>query len=421
MKLFYSIWIGFCLFTTNVSAQSLLNRTVSIDIKSQPLKDVLTILSNEGDFNFSYNSKAINKDSIISLNLKNVTVLQALRKIFNASYEFKETGSYVIIRRKAVATSNLIATKSAKSEYFYITGKVVDDETGERLADATIYEKVNLISTLTDHDGTFVLKLKNKYHTAFISISKDGFEDTTVEVKSNFDQRMSIALTKVEPPYIAYGPQLHDDYYKSGSSPVVSSNVAIASEFSVERKWISSLLLSSKQRVRSMNLKRFYTTRAYQFSVVPGLSTHGKLNPQVTNGISINMFGGYSGGTSMFEIGTLFNIDKRNVQFGQVAGLFNLVGGSVRGFQISCLYNEVADSMNGVQINGLVNIAKHVKGLQIASLFNKAKRLTGLQIGFINVTEGREGTSIGFINLSKGRRAKYRVGFILRLPGKSEM
>lgn len=415
MKLRIYIWSCLLVFTLNVSAQSHLSKVISIDAKSQPIKDVLTIISNEGEFNFSYNSKSVNKDSLVSVSVKNGTVLQVLRKLFNSGYEFKETGSYIIIRRKALTTSNVVAAKPANADFYTITGVVVDEETGERLADATVYEKVNLISTLTDPDGKFLLKLKNKYKTASISISKDGFEDTTVEVKTNFDQKMTIALTRTEPPYIAFGPQLSEDYIQNLSG-VKKQDVELGADFEVERKWISNLFISSKQKVRSMNLKRFYTTRAYQFSVVPGVSTHGRMNPQVTNGVSINLLGGYSGGTSVFEVGTLFNIDKQDVKYGQVAGLFNLVGGDLNGVQVACVYNEVEDSVKGTQVSGLVNKAKHVQGMQIATIYNKAQTISGIQIGLINVTEDRKGTSIGLLNLSKGRKSKYRIGFILRLP-----
>ena len=397
-------------------AQSHLSKLISIEVKSQPIKDVLTIISNEADFNFSYNSKSVNKDSLVSLSIKNASVNQALRKIFNSNYEFKETGAYVIIRRRVISTSNVVAAKPAHAEYYYITGVVQDEETGERLADATVYEKVNLISTLTDHNGKFSMRLKNKYKTASLSFSKDGYSDTTLDIKSNFDQNMSIALSKLDPPYVAFGPPRPDDFIENTRQAPKQDIIQGESEFSVEHKWISRLLISSKQRIRSMNLKRFYTTRSYQFSIVPGLSSHGRMNPQVTNGVSINLLGGYSGGTNVFEVGTLFNIDKKHVKYGQVAGLFNLVGGNLNGIQVASIYNEVADTVHGTQVSGLVNKASEVKGIQVASLYNKAKSISGLQIGLINVTEGLQGTSIGLINISKGKRSKYKVGFILRLP-----
>jgi len=408
--------ILFSCLTNMVWSQSHLSKKINIKLQKQPIKDALTIISNDGDFNFSYNAKAVNKDSLISIDVKNKTVLEALRLMFDASYDFKESGSYVIIRRKAISTSNIIAKAPVQTDHFFITGYVIDEESGDKLQDATIYEKNNLISTMTDEKGAFSLKLKNKYNTASISISKSDYYDTTVIVKSNFNQKLTIAISKKEPAFVAL-PQPDDTSFDTEQ---FVKNTTENQFLKIEKRWFTNFFISSKQKIRSLNLKRFYTTRAYQFSLVPGLSTHGRMNPQVINGISINLLGGYSGGTSKFEVGGLFNIDKNDVKHCQIAGLFNLVGGKMKGVQIASLYNETNDSVKGIQLSGLVNVAKdEVEGFQIATLYNKAKRINGLQIGFINVTEGTEGTSIGFVNISKGKRHKHRVSFIARLPRKS--
>lgn len=405
------VFISFCSYS-----QGHLSKIISLDIKSQPIKEVLTIISNEGEFNFSYNSKAVNRDSLISFSIQKGTVLQALRKIFDASYEFKETGAYVIIRRKSIATSSVVLSKPTTSEHYFISGTLIDEETGERLADATVYEKINLISTLTDQEGKFSLKLKNKYKSASLSFSKDGYIDTTVNIQSNVNQKMTIALVKNIPTYIHVGPEFSSEYLLDNDNIIHQPVEEYGSKFSVEWKWISNLLMSSKQRIRSLNLKRFYTTRAYQISLIPGVGTHGKMTPQVTSDFSINILGGYSGGTRKLEVGTLFNIDKLDVKYVQLAGLFNIVGKNVHGLQASSLYNEVGDTMKGVQVGGLLNKATHLDGVQIATLYNKVKTISGVQIGLINVTESRQGTSIGLLNFSKGRRSKYRIGFLVRLP-----
>lgn len=110
--------------------------------------------------------------------------------------------------------------------------------------------------------------------------------------------------------------------------------------------------------MQSINLKKFFTVRPIQGSIIPGLSTNGKLNSQVINNFSFNLFGGYSGGVDGFEIGGLFNIDKKNVQYTQIAGLFNNVGGSMRGAQLAGLSNTVLDSARGAQLAGINNFSK---------------------------------------------------------------
>lgn len=393
-------------------SQSLLSSTISIRVKNQALHEVLTIISNESNVNFSYNSKTINRDSLISLNAINRPLSEVLRMIFNASYEFKESGNYIIIRKKPIGTSTIVSKQATNNDYYVIEGDIVDDETGEKIADASIYEKQHLLSTMTDERGHFLLKLKSKYPAAYISVSKVNYKDTSFQMQSKLNHMVSIALTRKE----------SEPYFTENKSPkyftepleedVVNQDVNI-----VEKKWIGRVLLSSKQQIQSLNLKRFYTTKAYQISVWPGVGTHGKLNAQVNNQTSINLIGGYSGGVDAFEIGLLFNIVKRNVQIVQVAGLFNVVGGNVHGVEIASLFNQVEGNVDGVQVAGLANIVKkEMKGIQISTLYNQAKSIKGLQIGLINKTDTQEGTSIGLINISKNSKGKKRVGFVIRFP-----
>ena len=164
--------------------------------------------------------------------------------------------------------------------------------------------------------------------------------------------------------------------------------------------------------------------------------------------VSINVLGGYTGGTDAFEIGGLFNINKRNTKYFQAAGLFNMVGGNLYGFQaaglhnhvlgnvhafqaagisnydngnmqgmhVAGIYNHVRDTASGVQVAGIANfngkkiegvqiagignVARHdMSGVQIASIFNYARKVNGLQIGLINVADSSNGFSIGLINI----------------------
>ncbi len=415
MKLRIAIIIFVILFGQLAHAQSLLSNTVTIHAKNQRLHEVLTIMGNESNVTFSYNTKSINRDTLITVNATDKPLGEVLRMIFNAGYEFKESGSYIIIRRKALGTSGVISKSQSQSDYYVITGFVVDDETGEKIPDATIYEKQHLISSLTDANGYFSLRLKNKYPTVSISISKADYCDTSLEVQAKFNQKVNIALSRKSQPLAVTQTAMPDS-----TSIADADKVSVIQEEEeddvIERKWIGRVLLSSKQRIRSLNLKKFYTTRAYQFSIVPGLSTHGRMNAQVISKTSINLIGGYSGGVDVVEIGGVFNIVKKDVKSVQLAGAFNVVGGNVDGVQAASLFNQVDGTADGVQVAGLANIVKkEVSGVQVSTLYNYAKSVKGVQIGLINVTDSNEGTSIGLINISKGKHHR-RVGFLVRFP-----
>src|SRR6202008_4397702 len=101
-----------------------------LEVSRQRLDNVLEILSNKGDFYFSYNSKIVNKDSLVSLNVRNRPVREILNILFNTSYEFRESGNYVIIR-KAPIRLTMVAKKAPEEEkIYYVSGYVYDDQSG---------------------------------------------------------------------------------------------------------------------------------------------------------------------------------------------------------------------------------------------------------------------------------------------------
>ncbi len=56
---------------TKLNAQSILSSTVSIHAKNQALHEVLTIIGNEANVTFSYNTKSIRRDTLVTLNAVN--------------------------------------------------------------------------------------------------------------------------------------------------------------------------------------------------------------------------------------------------------------------------------------------------------------------------------------------------------------
>jgi hypothetical protein len=435
-------------------AQGLLNKTISIDVRQQRLDNVLEIISNKGNFYFSYSSNIVRKDSLVSLSA-NKTVGQILDQLFPDHYEFRESGNYIIIRKQPIRV-NVVTNKGVTDDKFYVvSGYVLDDQTANWIQNASVYEKTLLVSTLTNENGYFKLKLKQKARPAAITVSKEFYRDTSFAVDPRYNQEITVTLLPVTTGAVTIiGP---DDYFapdqlklrvKQSDSSFLEYTYTKTDSAKVEKTGMGKFLLSSKQEIQSLNLKKFFTERPFQLSVAPGLSTHGQMAPQVINNFSLNVFGGYSGGVEGGEIGGIFNIDKKEVRYFQAAGVFNIVGGQMHGFQVagvsntvldsakgfqvagvhnmvqgkfagfqvSGVYNHVNDSVKGVQVAGVgnfskgnmggtqiagfMNFANHTtRGVQVAGVINYTKHLKGVQIGLINICDTSQGVGIGLINI----------------------
>ncbi|MFL9483654.1 STN and carboxypeptidase regulatory-like domain-containing protein [Chitinophagaceae bacterium LWZ2-11] len=455
--IFFIFFIPICFIQTctKAKAQNILNKTISIDVAHKRVKDVLKIISNKADFYFSYNSNIINKDSLVTLSVSNKTIQQVLGMIFKTGYEYKEVGNYIIIRRAPVKLM-LITHEAVNDDKTYtLTGYIIDEETGDKIKEASIYEKERLLSTISNDDGFFRLKIKSKYKNISLTVSKEFYRDTTINIQPDYTRQINITMSQVDvfDNMVTISPQslqVPDTIYAPSSLPDSTIGLHVYKKpdsSTVETTFFGKLLLTSKQKVQSINLSKFFTARPYQLSVVPGWSTNGKLNSQVVNHFSINMFGGYAAGVNGLELGGLFNIDKKDVKYVQAAGLFNTVGQSVSGVQLAGINNLVLDSLTGVQVAGItnyvrnnfyglqmsgiynhtgknfngvqatgianytkdtvkglqlagiVNINRNVQGAQIAGIVNYTKKLKGFQLALINIADTSEGLSLGLVNI----------------------
>ena len=443
---FILIFIG-CTFKG--IAQHYLDKRISFSVREQRLDDILYIISNNAGFSFSYNSNILKRDSLVTMTVENRSVRQVLNQLFNGRYEYKESGNYIILRRVSLQLTTVTKTSPSPDRAYTISGYVVNSETGERLSDVSIYETSHLTSTLTDADGHFSIRLKDRYKTTSLAISKDAFDDTVVNVLQKYDLQLVIAIVPSIEETIVSAPnsfQKADTIENNNADDTTAFANRSASQ--VEETSFGRFLISAKQKIRSLNMKKFFTEKPFQFSVIPGVSTQSKMSGQVVNNFSFNLFGGYTGGVNGLEIGGLFNLNRKEVKYLQVAGLFNITGGGVTGLQVGGLHNSSLKNVTGMQVAGINNYVKgdfggvqfagvaninggtmngfqaagifnyqhrksnavqiagvanmaggEVSGLQFAGVFNYAKKLKGVQIGLINISDTSEGYSIGLVNV----------------------
>ena len=391
-----------------------LDRRVDLDIKQQPISEVLNKMSKVGDFYFSYTGSLFKQDSIVNMKVKNMQVRDILDRLFNGKVDYKETGKYIILRYAANHLTIEPENITSADKLYIISGYVIDTETGKKIKQASVYEKRLLQSTLTDNEGYFRLRFKGEHTDVTLTASKDTYRDTSLVFLAD----------------ITVKPEGYKDEDSEQGGEVFNS---------IENSGISRFFISSKQRMQSLNIPDFFANTPFQASLTPGLSTHGIMSSQVINKVSLNVLGGYTAGTDGVEVAGLFNLTKGNVKKLQVAGLFNGVGGSVDGVQVAGLLNDVRTNVKGVQVAGFLNhvkekaegfqiagfgnvVSKEMKGIQIAGFGNlTSKNLNGMQIaGFGNMTSQRmKGTQIaGFFNYAKEMDG-LQIG-IVNISGKSD-
>lgn len=392
MKLAYCrsflVFCGLLMICFTGRTQQHLDKLVTLKLEKVKLGRTIDSIGRLINITFSYNSNILTSDSLITFNANRQSVRNVLDKILGDHYEYSQTARHIIILRK-----NTVALSRGQ----VVSGYVYDQLTNETIRNASIYDKVQLITAITDKNGYFRLRPGYDNKMMELTISKEFYEDTTILLNNqDYTVPLKIFLNK------AYVNQL---------APVTVTN-------KVEQTWLARRVLNYKQIAQSLNVKHFFAKKKFQFSLFPGVGTKGRMGAQVENAFSINLLGGYTAATHGVELAGIFNIVKNDVKGAQLSGVFNLVGGNIQGIQYAGLYNQGLQKMNGIQFAGLYNAQKgKVSGIQLSGGFNVAKdTMDGIQVGpiFNSVGKDMSGVQISnVINRAMGNSAGGQVAIAI--------
>jgi CarboxypepD_reg-like domain len=423
------------IFTVNTKgiATPILERVVTIKAQSLSLANVLDNISQQANFQFSYNPNIINTDKKVSLNAASETVRAVLKNLLGIQFQYKQKGNYLIIQK-------------LKADEQIISGYVKDKKTGKNLENATIYDKESLASATTDSTGYYEIVTRKPIEQ--LTIARFNYSDTSFQVKSLKDtpQYLDVSLIpKLETPLKEEkGIKIKTDIDTLEASKDPFAEQTILSNLEIRQAIKRSV--AELQRITERNITEDLL-RKWQFSIAPYVSTNLALSGNVVNKFSLNATVGYSKGNRAIELGGVGNINQGKVTGLQAATLFNIVNGEMHGVQISTILNRT-QSAQGLQLSGITNNSDRIRhGLQISGinnhtdianggvvqiagivnktnlgrtalqiagiinqadtvgvqigLLNNANRLRGVQIGLINMADTSSGILLGILNIVK--------------------
>lgn len=334
------------------AATPALEREILISLNNESVSKALSKIQTETGVVFSYKSSLIDNLPAVTLTSRVRTVREILTSILPSNITFKAKDNYIIL--KEAPKKNPTKTE--------VNGYVYDKSTNKKIANVTIYDKKSLQSATTDEYGYYSMKVPSENQN--IIVNKQNYKDTTLQL-SIFNDSLLINIA-LDPVYDSL--RLKDSLqWKALLNDVAQFSNQIFKKFT--------------GFVNSLNIKDTLSCDL-QVSLLPFIGTNHKLSGSLYNRFSLNIIGGYSKGTTGLEVGGLFNVNRENMHFVQVAGLFNLVGGEATGVQVAGALNMVEKSVKGVQVAGIGNINSGTQfGIEVGGLFNlNHKNTSGVTI-----------------------------------------
>lgn len=365
------------MLSIHASAQSqntpFLERIITVSVNQERIDEVLKKISQQGGFIFSYNPAVVDANKVVTYNFVNKTVREVLDQLFNGVIQYKVRGKYIILTRAE--------TSSSKKEPQVYSGYVVDEATGERLKNVSIYDPVTLSSTVTDSYGYFEIEISKPPPNLRLAINKQNYTDTLV-VPATRGRLLNIPLSvnteKMNTFADSVGSKLKRFWKKAKGFTVQSANME-----------------NVKDSIH----------RDVQVSFVPFIGSNHAMSGNVTNDFSFNIIGGYSAGVRKLEVGSIFNIVGGDVTGAQMGGIFNAVDGNVTGAQIGGIFNANLGTTSGAQLAGIFNYnwgdTRYFSGagiLNFARQNSRAVQVAG--IGNITIKEQESPQFAGLFNFS---------------------
>lgn len=172
---------------TQLSA-AVYSQKITLNEKNSSLEAVLQKIKQQSGYNLFYNAIDLKKAHNVNINVKNISVEEALQQcsenqpvslsVIEKTIVVKEKEGFIEAKNKELAAATI-----------EIKGKVTDDK-GETLPGVTVKVKGTNISTSTNNDGNFTIKLPNQ--ESILVFTFVGFE--TQEVAFAGQKTISVVL-----------------------------------------------------------------------------------------------------------------------------------------------------------------------------------------------------------------------------------
>lgn len=395
-----------------VKAQTVspLERLISIDLRNERMGEALRQIEQQGRFSFSYNSAILTGSRPVTLRLANQPVRTVLTQLFRGlSISFKARGNYIILTQQEVSTT--------APTHFIVDGYILDERTGQRVMQASIYERTTLASAVSNPFGYYRLRLPTALPSVRLEVRKTAYVNESVQLTQRHTQSLTIHLRPVQAPVASTAPvamKPAEIVPVAAPTPIpdttrpaiATTSVVVAAPEPAdtilptkpllstwERTWLdfNDWFISAKQAVHNINLSRDTLYREWQVSVLPFIGTNHTLSGRIINGYSLNVLAGYSLGVRQLEVGGLLNMVRGDVTGVQIAGVGNVVGENTSGVQVGGTFNAVRRDMSGVQVGGVGNIVgRNMLGVQVGGTFNTVLgQMSGVQVaGNLNLNVG---------------------------------
>ena len=184
----------FATFFSMLASNTGYSQTLTLNEENTSIVKVIDKIEAMSEYKFIYNTKFVDLNRIVSIQLKDASIETVLSSLFNntsTAYQILRETQIILKHKMVIDKSDHLdmPLTTIKKQQNQISGTITDD-TGQPLPGATIIIKGTSTGTTTDFDGKFILQIDDE--DAVLLVSYIGF--TTQEITVNGQTEINIQL-----------------------------------------------------------------------------------------------------------------------------------------------------------------------------------------------------------------------------------
>ncbi len=158
------------------------------------ISNALEIITGQSGYNFTYDSRLINTNTITDLTFSNIRLQSILDSILKDDLlTYSVIDKYIIIAKPLPTdrTDNLLPGGRD-----FVSGTVIDEDSGEPLPSAAVFLKDRGRGTVSNKNGQFNLRITSDYLNDTLSVSYLGFISHNYPVNQITGRELTVSLKR---------------------------------------------------------------------------------------------------------------------------------------------------------------------------------------------------------------------------------
>jgi len=176
--------------------ENILERRVKMPGNSIRASRALSEVSRLTGFIFTYDTRIIDEDRILTLPPSDITVSELLDSVTgDPAIKYSVIDKHIILYRDLITETPEPVRDSIPTQHI-LQGRVVDSETSEPLSYATIGIRHRGRGIVTNNNGDFILKITDEWLNDTLSVSFVGYINRLIPVRSMPGNMMTISMER---------------------------------------------------------------------------------------------------------------------------------------------------------------------------------------------------------------------------------